>query len=362
MAGTETKPQSDWRRYIEKPLPRPQAREQILPGSIPSPSFYLMMTASTVIATLGLLADSAAVIIGAMLIAPLMAPIISLAFGAVSWDGQLVLRSALIAGSGSLLCILIAFLTTYSIGYQMAGPEIVARMRPSMLDLGVAIAAGAAAAYTLTRPNTSATLAGIAIAVALVPPLCTVGIALALDNEASIEVGVAWDSLSAKRPFILFLTNLVGIAFAATVVFFLQYFRRQPRGIGAMAIAFTCLLVVVPSLTHGLQELLVRNKVQRSLIDESEKIIGADQEIRFTSITTRFDGESIVIRVEVIDGAKVVTQEFSNELQQRMRALVEMPVQLEIGVIPERIYRGLDTARLPSRSPPPATTTDAQNE
>ncbi|GAB2523503.1 DUF389 domain-containing protein [Microbulbifer agarilyticus] len=344
MAEPEKKPRADWRRYIEKPLPLAEAHDLIIPGSVPSLSFYLMMTASTVIATLGLLADSAAVIIGAMLVAPLMAPIISLAFGVVSWDGHLMLRSALIAISGSLLCIVIAYLTTHAIGYQMAGPEIVARMRPSMLDLDVAIAAGAAAAYTLTRPSTSATLAGIAIAVALVPPLCTVGIALALDNEASIEVGVAWDYLSAKRPFILFFTNLVGIAFAATVVFFLQYFRKQPRAIAALAAAFISLLVVVPSLTHGLDELLVRNMVQRSLISESYEIIGNDAEIRFTSITTRFDEDSIVIRVDVVDGAEVITQEFTDALQQRMGELSERPVQLEIGVIPERILRsqGMD--------------------
>lgn len=352
MAEPEKKPHANWRRYIEKPLPLSQAQDSIIPGSVPSLSFYLMMTASTVIATLGLLADSAAVIIGAMLVAPLMAPIISLAFGVVSWDWHLILRSALIACSGSLLCILLAYLTTHSIGYQMAGPEIVARMRPSMLDLDVAIAAGAAAAYTLTRASTSATLAGIAIAVALVPPLCTVGIALALDNEASIEVGVAWDSLSAKRPFILFLTNLVGIAFAATVVFFLQYFRKQPKGIAALLMACVSLLVVVPSLTHGLEELLVRNKVQRSLISESHEIIGADTEIRFTSITTRFDEDSVVIRVDIVDGAQIITQDFTNALQQRMRALADRPVLLEIGVIPERVLRSQEIDTQPSTSPP----------
>ncbi|MDJ0804802.1 MAG: DUF389 domain-containing protein [Desulfobacterales bacterium] len=66
----------------------------------------------------------------------------------------------------------------------MAGSEIVARMRPSLLDLGIALAAGAAAAFAYTRPGVSSALAGIAIAVALVPPLCTVGIAIAFGQEA----------------------------------------------------------------------------------------------------------------------------------------------------------------------------------
>ena len=72
------------------------------------------------------------------------------------------------------------------------GSAISARMKPSLLDLGMAVAAGAAAAFAYTRPNVSSALAGIAIAVALVPPLCTVGIAMALGQEASVEVGWPW--------------------------------------------------------------------------------------------------------------------------------------------------------------------------
>lgn len=337
MTAPEKKPGSGWRRFIEKPMPLNQAYDLIAPGAVPSISFFLMMAASTVIATLGLLADSAAVIIGAMLVAPLMAPILSLAFGFVSADYPLILRSTLIAALGSFLCVVIAYLATESIGHQIAGTEIVARMRPSMLDLDIALAAGAAAAYTLTRPSTSATLAGIAIAVALVPPLCTVGIALALDAEASIEIGVAWDNLSARRPFVLFLTNFVGIALAATVVFFLQYFRRQGKAIAAVLLAFSGLFAVIPSLTHGLDELLVRNQVQRSLIAESRKIIGPDTEIRFTSITTRFSPNNIVVRVDIVDSEQAIDQEFTDTLQQNLSQLINRPVHLEIGVIPERV-------------------------
>ena len=92
-------------------------------------------------------------------------------------------------------------------------------MKPSLLDLGVAVAAGAAAAFAYTRPNVSSALAGIAIAVALVPPLCTVGIAMALGQEASVEVGLALDSLSVRGPFLLYMTNILGIVFAGSLVF-----------------------------------------------------------------------------------------------------------------------------------------------
>jgi uncharacterized membrane protein len=125
------------------------------------------------------------------------------------------------------MTITMAFLLSEAIGWKLAGSEMVARMRPSLLDLGVAVAAGAAAAFAYTRPGVSSALAGIAIAVALVPPLCTVGIALSLGHRAGTDVGLAIGSVSARGPFLLYLTNIFGIVLAASLVFFCQYFRRR---------------------------------------------------------------------------------------------------------------------------------------
>ena len=100
----------------------------------------------------------------------------------------MIIRSTIAVFTGTLLTIGVAFIITEAIGWQLAGFEIVARMRPSLLDLGIALAAGAAA-FAYTHPGVSSALAGIAIAVALVPPLCTVGIAIAFGQEATFVRG-----------------------------------------------------------------------------------------------------------------------------------------------------------------------------
>jgi uncharacterized hydrophobic protein (TIGR00271 family) len=208
-----------WHHLVEEPISAEEVERAAEQGSIPAYALYFMLASSAVIATFGLLANSAAVIIGAMIVAPLMSPIISMSYGIVAGRGALTIRSLLTIITGTLLTIGVAFIFTEAIGWKLAGSEIVARMKPSLLDLGVAVAAGAAAAFAYTRPNISSALAGIAIAVALVPPLCTVGIAMALGQEASVEVGLALDNFSVRGPFLLYMTNILGIVFAGGLVF-----------------------------------------------------------------------------------------------------------------------------------------------
>ena len=168
----------DWRHLVEKPISAEEVERAVEQGSIPAYAFYFMLASSTVIATFGLLANSAAVIIGAMIVAPLMSPIISMSYWIVAGRGALTMRPRLTVVTGTLLTIGVAFVFTEAIGWKLAGLKIVARMKPSLLYLGVALAASVAAAFAYTRPNASSALAGIAIAVVLVPPLCTVGIAM----------------------------------------------------------------------------------------------------------------------------------------------------------------------------------------
>ncbi len=131
----------------------------------------------------------------------------------------MIIRSTIAVFTGTLLTIGVAFIITEAIGWQLAGFEIVARMRPSLLDLGIALAAGAAA-FAYTHPGVSSALAGIAIAVALVPPLCTVGIAIAFGQDVIAEVGLAFETFSPRGPFLLYVTNFIGIIFAGGVFFF----------------------------------------------------------------------------------------------------------------------------------------------
>jgi uncharacterized hydrophobic protein (TIGR00271 family) len=170
--------------------------------------FVIMMGLSTSLAAFGLLNNSAAAVIGAMLVAPLMAPLLGAGFALVQGNFRLF-RSCIKAmsygtGVAVLVSLVIGLLTP---GYEPTA-EIEARGQVNLLDLGVALASGMAAAYATARPNLAATLSGVAIAAALVPPLAVVGIAAASGQFALSGYSAA-----------LFLTNVVAIILGAGLVF-----------------------------------------------------------------------------------------------------------------------------------------------
>jgi uncharacterized hydrophobic protein (TIGR00271 family) len=219
---------------------------QLREASHPDFDFFLLVFLSCTIATMGLLTDSAAIIIGAMLVAPLMSPIIGLGLASITGDSQLVRDATTALIRGLLLAVLVSFLLALAnrylpfIYFQDLPGEVLSRTRPSPIDLTVALAGGLAAAYALAMPNISAALPGVAIATALMPPLCVIGIGLAFGR-----LDVAGGAL------LLFITNTITIAFASTLVFFALGFSpravagstRLPRSLGLSALLTVVLLV-----------------------------------------------------------------------------------------------------------------------
>ncbi len=177
-------------------------------GSRLSQNYLLLTIASCIIATLGLLENSVAVIIGAMIIAPLMSPIQAFAFAALDGKAPMIRRSLLTAFAGAVIAIGASALLGFAAATPVYGSEVVARTRPNLLDLGIAVTAGAVAGIARVRPAISNTIAGTAIAVALMPPLCVVGLTLA---------HLAW--FQAEGALLLFGTNFLGIAAACMVVY-----------------------------------------------------------------------------------------------------------------------------------------------
>ena len=144
--------------------------------------FILCTVAACLIASFGLLSNSTAVIIGAMIVAPLMLPLRGLAFSACEGDLKLF-RTALFSIIGAtLLSLFLSSILAKIAGLPDMGSEIIARTQPNLIDLGIAITAGGISGFGKVREGISETLAGTAIAVALMPPLCVVGISLAMNN------------------------------------------------------------------------------------------------------------------------------------------------------------------------------------
>ena len=199
-------------------------------------SYMVLMVLSTMLATVGLYLNSASVVIGAMLLAPLMAPIVSLAMGLLRRDVLLTKKSLVKIMAGILISIGAASLVTLLFPYKDITMEMQARLNPTLLDLGVAIAAGIAGAYTKSFKEILQSLAGVAIAVALVPPLAVAGIGIG-----------QWDFYFFAQAFLLFATNLIGITLASAFTFRLLGYSSAVRGkrsIGVVALFLA--LITIP--------------------------------------------------------------------------------------------------------------------
>lgn len=183
--------------------------------------FAILLFLSTVIAAIGVIADSTATVIGAMIIAPLMTPIVATTAALMMGNAQRAWASLILVISGAIgvimVSMLLGFLGTHIIDFD-TNPQITARTIPRVLDLIVALAAGFAGAFAMSRNDIADSIPGVAIAVALVPPLCVVGISL-----SAAEWADAWGAL------LLFLTNFLSILLAGGAVFALL-------GLGAAAI------------------------------------------------------------------------------------------------------------------------------
>lgn len=195
---------------------------KMIEQSRPSKDFFLMISLSVLMAAFGLIMDNTSVLIGSMLVAPLLSPVLSLSLGFVISDTQLVQRSLITIGKSIIVAILAAAAATLLFGN---GTDMTnSYMEPSLLHIAVAIVAGLAASFAIVKPQLNEMLPGVAIAVALIPPIAMAGVGLAKGSWSVMTSG-----------FIIFLLNVIGIVFAAMVTFSLMNFYVR-RGVAKRAI------------------------------------------------------------------------------------------------------------------------------
>ena len=174
--------------------------------------FTVLLFLSAVIATQGVIEDSTATVIGAMIIAPLMNPILATTAALVMGNGPRAWRSFLLVVSGTLgVIVLAAMFGICGSPYRRlpcTNSQITGRVAPRLVDLFVALAAGTAGAFAMSRDDVADSLPGVAVSIALVPPLCVAGISLSAGE---------WDH--ARGALLLFLTNLLSILLAGGAIF-----------------------------------------------------------------------------------------------------------------------------------------------
>jgi uncharacterized hydrophobic protein (TIGR00271 family) len=303
-------------------------------SSSPGFDYFLLVILSCIIATLGLITDSVAVIIGAMLVAPLMSPIIGLSLASVAGEQRIFRKALLALGEGVLLAVVLSAGVSWlaqalPFGALLELPkEVFLRTRPTPFDLMIALAGGAAATYALAQPRLSAALPGVAIATALMPPLCVAGIGISL-QQSDVYIGA----------LLLFLTNLAAISFASILVFAFLGFRpakanqrwhRIPRSMIISAILV--LIVTIPLVLVTLQ-IVQRSQVKQVVRDAVQMEIAKLPNTRLVDLA--IDTSNSVIQVNAtVRALYQPTYQQVVALQEAVAAHLQQPVALQLIVVP----------------------------
>jgi uncharacterized hydrophobic protein (TIGR00271 family) len=278
----------DAREYREKRLPlfthASEESYQSLFSSLrdeakATKSFIVLILLSTLLATVGLYLNSSSVIIGAMLLAPLMQPIVSLSMGVLRQDYTLLKNSTKTILIGVALALLSSFVFALLMPFEIVTDEIRGRLNPSILDLFVAIISGIAAAYAKNNSKIVSSLVGVSIAVALVPPIAVSGI------------GLGWGSFSIfSHAFLLFLTNLIGIVLSASTIFLFQGF--SPVKTAKRGLFYSLIGVVIVSIPLYLSYKKIREDadIKTVLSNRVFKIDSVDVELKDISLYHKKDG------------------------------------------------------------------------
>jgi len=288
---------------------KPKIYASVFPNAeFASLNYWLEIIFSIGIATLGLIINSPAVVIGAMLISPLMGPIIASGLAIALGDFYLGLKSVVNIFLSTVGSILLAAFITWILPFHSPTSEILARTQPTLLDLGVAVLSGMAGAVVMCRGGRGGgitALPGVAVAVALMPPLGVVG----------FGVGAGWDWPIIRGGGLLFLTNPVAIILSSFVVFFAVRMdtretrkeinewleehekteafydaiqrtplRRLLGRVGSLPQRVLILLLFLGSVSWPLGDTLTRLRVEaqirRMTMDELHKIIPPDAIVR----------------------------------------------------------------------------------
>jgi APA family basic amino acid/polyamine antiporter len=303
-------------------------REEISRGAQPDVNYFVLIVLSCIIATLGLLLNSGAVVIGAMLVAPLMSSIFAFSLGLVLGDVRLMRLSIEAVFKGMALVVIIAAFIGVLSPFKELTDEIMAHTQPTLLDLAVALASGMAGAYALARKDVSAALPGVAIAAALTPPLTAVGLGLAL-GDARVAGGA----------FLLFAANIAAISLAGVIVFMLLGIRpqiRQPetrRHIWRGLIGFALLLLVIAIPLAVIMSGIVRETAARQTIQETLKEQIATQGGELVEFEYREERDGLLVIVTV-RSAQLFDQAAVDHLAEALSGRLDRPMTLDVVVLP----------------------------
>ena len=292
----------------------------------PTPDFFVLIVLASMIASLGLLQNSAAVIIGAMLVAPLMSPILAMGMSLVLGNLRQFYQATETAVKGIAVSILVGMLVSIVSPIDAATNEILARTAPNILDLMVAIASGAAAGYAMSRREVSAAMPGVAISAALVPPLCVIGYGL---GTAQFDI--------ASGSALLFITNLIAILLSAAVVFLgLGFYpQRTNRAELMRTIRITLISLVAVTAILGVSTVATVNQANRQQkVSEAFNQFVAEYDIEILDFEMQRKQDTYVITTTIVENGDLeIYPDDVTALQEELEKAVNGDVSIDATVL-----------------------------
>lgn len=313
---------------------RNRSRVSIRSGALMTPGYFLMNALAAVIASYGLMANSPAVVIGAMIVALLLGPIMGVALALSDGDLKLLRTAAVALVAGGVVVFSIAVLIGLLHSNAPITAEITSRTQPNLFDLAIALAGGAAGAYATVSSRVSAGFVGVAIATALVPPLCASAILLTR-GEFDASAGA----------FLLAGTNIVSIQFAAAIVLFVMGYAREEDGAQVSLLTFVkrhavslmilgaLAVTLAANLKGNIGRKLYENEIRGILSAEMAKMEGN----RVQSLEIVPVGDRDVVRVSVSGPREPTIAEVGRFSDMIPRRRDSRPVDLRVRYIAETI-------------------------
>ena len=315
---------SNWLNYQIKPDRFRTVLEDITRGSEPAGRFYILVAVSTMIASFGLVTNSTAVIIGAMLVAPLMTPIFGIALGLVRGDATLLGKAIRAEIAGVFAAVVMGFVLGHLYPALEPTPEMLARTQPQLFDLLVAVFSGFAGAYALVDEHISPALPGVAIATAIVPPLANCGICFSLQ---AYEGGIG--------SFLLFFANFLSILVVASVTF---WFCGMTRGVKApdrkaivrrFGVPVVAFIMMAIFLSHALYRITRAHRIEKSIYAVLGETLA---ELPGTSldqmIYSEDDGKIFILAR--VHSPSILSPQQVTRIQDRLSAALQYPSELII--------------------------------
>lgn len=320
-------------RFLDLTIPQMDRQDRVAlfdrlqSGSAWNFDFMVLIVLSTAIASLGLIQSSAAVVIGAMLVAPLMTPLLGAGLALIQGNLPLLLRAAQAILLGFLCALGIGLGLGWLVPVPQLTPELLARGGPTVLDLAVGFLSGFAAAYCSGRSTLSAALPGVAIAAALVPPIATAGVSIAMGETAN-----------ARGAAMLFGTNVVAIVVGAALALYgggvrpakfesAQRWRRWTF----LGLIFALVVLAVPLSSWLLADL--RNQFRREFTSGARELVEARVDAiggaEIEDFAWREEENGLRLRL-VLRSPAPPTQDWAESLDRALEEQLGEPVELQV--------------------------------